>query len=132
MDKKKSLASKIKTLSILTVILALIGVFLLVQSYSTAQLSPEIESSQNKSFFAGIIIVLSIFLIFQLMVIMSLKRALTIIEQSNSEILGTVISLKSNENDEIKELVATRNMLLMKLEDNKKAIEKVKVTKKRN
>ena len=55
------------------------------------------------------------------------KRFYSYLTQSNEEIKGNINSLKEGKNDEIKELVMTRDILLMKLTDNKEALQKAKI-----
>ena len=115
-------------------VLSSIGLFLYYASglYSNPDIyfSPgdsELTSDSNGVFFFSLIIAVFIILaVSQIFMYRSLKKVHAAIGESNDSILSSLGEIKNQENDEIKELIVTRNTLLMKLMDNREKIEKAK------
>ena len=115
-------------------VLSAVGFFFsyAVSSYSNPDiyLSPEDSqpvSDSNGVFFFGLIIAVFVILaVSQIFMYLSLKKVHAAIGESSDSILSSLGEIKTHENDEIKELIVTRNTLLMKLMDNREKIEKAK------
>lgn len=115
-------------------VLSSVGLFFsyAVSSYSNPDiyLSPgetQVENNSNAILFFGLILAVFVILaVSQIFMYRSLKKIHSAIGESNESILSGLGDIKTQENDEIKELVVTRNELLMKLMGNREKIEKAK------
>ena len=130
MANNKSIIAKTKTLLIVEVIFFIMGAISLIGfyfslTYNNIFLSPGSENPSLSIFLAGMGIALIALIITQIVFYRTTKKIVASLSESNEEILENVTSLKGSKDDEIKELVTTRNMLLMKLENNKKEFDKL-------
>jgi hypothetical protein len=113
-----------KTLIAISVIVFAVAVYFAFSLYSQIQpgLSPGDSTDDLKSLYLiGLVVSLFAFLIIQVVFFVFVKKLFESLSLSNQQIIGDLSSLEQHKADEIKELVTTRNMLLMKMSDKKKS-----------
>jgi hypothetical protein len=106
---------------IASVVICAAVVYFAFSLYSSAPLlSPAENPSDLKSFYLiGLVTSILAVLAIQVVFFLSVKKMVETLATANQEILGNLSSLEQHKSDEIKELVTTRNMLLMKMNNKK-------------